>query len=280
MIGFIGGSGLYSLEGLEEVQEKEIPTPFGSPSGPVVLGKIKGNPVAFLARHGQKHQFLPSEINFRANIWALKKAGVRHIVSVSAVGSLSEEIAPGDLAVVGQYIDCTRGKRESTFFGKGVIAHVSMAVPVCQELSKILFEVAQKKTKRVHFGKTYACVEGPRFGTRAESHFLRASKAQLVGMTNVPEAFLAREAQMGYAALGVVTDYDCRMEDEGSHVSAAQMLELYRNNLKTVQNILLDLFLPASVKDCACRSSLKGGLLSDPKALSPETRNWLEVLIH
>jgi 5'-methylthioadenosine phosphorylase len=279
MIGYIGGSGLYSLPGLEEIEEREISTPLGKPSGPIVLGKIKNQPVAFLARHGKKHQLLPSEINFRANIWALKKIGVRHLVSVSAVGSLCEDIAPGDLAVVGQYLDWTRGKRDATFFGNGIIAHVSMAVPVCPELSRKVFEVAKKQAARVHFGKTYACVEGPRFGTRAESHFLRSAKAHLVGMTNVPEAFLAREAQIGYTALGVVTDYDCWMEEESSHVSATQMLELYRNNLRTVQNILLELTLPPEVQNCSCRTSLKGGLLTDPKSLPDEIRDWLEVLV-
>lgn len=279
MIGFIGGSGLYALPGLEDVKEQFIETPFGKPSGPIVKGFLGKNPVAFLARHGQQHQFLPSEINFKANIWSLKKVGVSHIVSISAVGSLSEEIAPGDLAVVGQYLDWTRGKRDSTFFGKGVIAHVSMAVPTCPELSQHLLETARKETSQVHSSKTYACVEGPRFGTRAESHFLRASNAHLVGMTNIPESFLAREAQMGYSALGVVTDYDCWMEDDKSHVSATQMLALYRENLKRVQNILLNLSLPKGIENCSCRKALQGGLLSDPKTLPPETQSWLEVLL-
>lgn len=279
MLGFMGGSGLYSLPGLEDFKENAIETPFGKPSGPVITGTIQKNKVAFLARHGQHHQFLPSEINFKANIWALKKMGVTHLVSISAVGSLSEDIAPGDLAVVSQYFDWTLGKRESSFFGKGVIAHVSMAVPTCSELSKHLFEVARKESGRVHFGKTYACVEGPRFGTRAESHFLRASKAHLVGMTNVPEAFLAREAQMGYSALGVVTDFDCWMEDEKSHVTATQMLALYKENLKRVQNILFHLNLEKALENCSCRQSLKGGLLSEPKTLPKETQEWVEILL-
>jgi len=279
MLGFMGGSGLYSLPGIEDVKENAVETPFGKPSGPIITGSIQKNKVAFLARHGQHHQFLPSEINFKANIWALKKIGVTHLVSISAVGSLTKEIAPGNLAVVSQYLDWTRGKRESSFFGKGVIAHVSMAVPTCSELSKHLFKVARQESDGVHFGKTYACVEGPRFGTRAESHFLRASNAHLVGMTNVPEAFLAREAQMGYSALGVVTDYDCWMEDENSHVSATQMLALYKENLKKVQHILLNLNFAKELENCSCRHALKGGLLTDPQTLSKETQNWLEILL-
>ena len=278
MIGIIGGSGLYKMEGLEGVREHVIDTPFGKPSGPVVVGKWNQQPVVFLARHGQQHSFLPGEINFRANIWALKSLGVTQVVSVSAVGSLESDIHPGDLAVVGQYIDWTRGKREGTFFGNGVIAHVSMAVPVCPAISKLVFEKANRIAKKVHSGKTYACIEGPRFGTRAESHLLRSWGAQLVGMTNVPEAFLAREAQMCYSSLGVVTDFDCWMEDEESHVSASKMLELYRENLVKVQNILKEMATPMAQTDCPCRTALQGGLLTPMTSLPKETQKWVEVL--
>jgi 5'-methylthioadenosine phosphorylase len=221
---------------------------------------------------------LPGEINFRANIWALKSLGVTQVVSVSAVGSLESDVPPGDLAVVGQYIDWTRGKREGTFFGNGVIAHVSMAVPVCPAISKLVFEKANRIAKKVHSGKTYACIEGPRFGTRAESHLLRSWGAQLVGMTNVPEAFLAREAQMCYSSLGVVTDFDCWMEDEESHVSASKMLELYRENLVKVQNILKEMATPMAQTDCPCRTALQGGLLTPMTSLPKETQKWVEVL--
>lgn len=278
MIGFIGGSGLYKMDGIENAVENFVETPFGKPSGPILIGTMKNQPVAFLARHGQQHNYLPSEINFRANIWALKSVGVTQVISVSAVGSLASDIHPGDLAVVGQYVDWTRGKRENTFFGKGVIAHISMAVPVCPLLSKVVLEKANVIAKKVHSGKTYACVEGPRFGTRAESHILRSWGAQLVGMTNVPEAFLAREAQMCYSSLGVVTDFDCWMEDEDSHVSASKMLELYRENLVKVQNILKEMATPIAQSHCPCRSSLQGGLLTPVASLASENQKWVEVL--
>jgi 5'-methylthioadenosine phosphorylase len=278
MIGIIGGSGLYKMDDIEQVQEKLVETPFGKPSGPIVIGTMNKQAVAFLPRHGQQHNFLPGEINFRANIWALKSLGVHHVVSVSAVGSLDKDIHPGDLAVVGQYIDWTRGKRDGSFFGKGVIAHISMAVPVCPTLSKLVYEKADGIADKVHTGKTYACVEGPRFGTRAESHLLRSWGAQLVGMTNVPEAFLAREAQMCYSSIGVVTDFDCWMEDEDSHVSATKMLELYRENLKKVQKILKEIAVPSVRTTCPCRTSLQGGLLTPIASLPKETQRWVEVL--
>ena len=198
MIGIIGGTGLYQMDELQVTEVREVTTPFGSPSSPIVLGMLQGRNVAFLARHGLHHDLLPSEINYRGNIWALKSLGVRTIVGVSAVGSLREEIRPGDLALSSQYLDFTKGLRASTFFGRGLIAHVSTANPTCSATAALIARAARALELTIHEDKTHACIEGPRFGTRAESHLLRSSGADLVGMTNVPEVFLACEAQLGY----------------------------------------------------------------------------------
>src|SRR6185437_10884827 len=196
MIGIIGGTGLYQMDELRVTDVREAATPFGSPSSPIVLGVLQDRDVAFLARHGLHHNLLPSEINYRGNVWALKSLGVRTILGVSAVGSLREEIRPGDLALPSQYLDFTKGLRASTFFGRGLVAHVSTAHPTCRSTAAVVARTARALELRLHEDKTYACIEGPRFGTRAESFFLRTAGADLVGMTNVPEAFLACEAQL------------------------------------------------------------------------------------
>ena len=219
MLAIIGGTGLYDIDGLETVSEETIETPFGSPSAPVKRLRLGEREILFLPRHGAGHSFLPHEINYRANIFALKKAGARMLVGFSAVGSLREEIAPGDFAIPSQYLDLTKGKRENTFFGNGIAAHVSTAVPTCPDLSGWIKQVAQENAIKLHMDKTYACVEGPRLGTKAESFFMRGAGCDLVGMTNVPEVFLAREAQLSYATLCIATDYDCWMEDPSQHVT-------------------------------------------------------------
>jgi 5'-methylthioadenosine phosphorylase len=203
MLGIIGGTGLYKIDGLSKISTRTVHTPFGSPSADTVIGELDGQRIAFLPRHGLHHQILPSEINFRANIWALKSVGVRKIISVSAVGSLRKEIRPGDLAILAQYFDWTHGTRIGTFFGDGLVAHVSTARPACPALMTRIAQTAAKNGMQIHMGKTYGCVQGPRLGTMAESHFLRSAGCDLVGMTNIPEAFLAREAQLCYSTIAI-----------------------------------------------------------------------------
>ncbi|MBI4404569.1 MAG: S-methyl-5'-thioadenosine phosphorylase [Deltaproteobacteria bacterium] len=280
MIGIIGGTGLYQLEGLSEIQSHSVDTPFGSPSSKVVVGRIGGTSVAFLARHGIHHKILPTEINYRANIWALKTLGVRQIVSVSAVGSLQAEIKPGDLAMASQYIDFTKGKRNHTFFGEGIVAHISTARPSCPTLSHWIDQSARTVDTLVHKDKTYVCVEGPRLGTRAESEYLRICKADVVGMTNVPEVFLAREAQLCYCTLAVATDYDCWHEDPNMHVSVDQIMALYKQNLGRVQTLIKELVKqqPSGKQDCSCHHALENAVVSPDNDLPPDKRKMLAFL--
>ncbi len=279
MIGIIGGTGLYQMDELQVTEVREVATPFGPPSAPIVVGLLQGCNVAFLARHGLQHELLPSEINYRGNIWALKSLGVRTVIGVSAVGSLREEIRPGDLALPSQYLDCTRGLRASTFFGRGLIVHVSTANPTCVATATLLARTARSLDLTVHEDKTYACVEGPRFGTRAESHFLRNAGADLVGMTNVPEAFLACEAQLGYSPIAVVTDYDCWLEDAQHHVSAHQVSSLFRGNLQRVQQLLAQA-VTQYVEDEArpCRHTLAAAILTPAERMSAEQLTLVRFL--
>jgi 5'-methylthioadenosine phosphorylase len=279
MIGIIGGSGLYAMRELTGTSNEQLTTPFGPPSAPLVLGTLRGRPVAFLARHGVRHELLPGEINFRANIWALKSLGARTVIAVSAVGSLREDIRPGDLALPSQYLDFTRGRRAASFFGDGLVAHVSSAEPTCRATAALIARAARAAGVGLHENRTYACVEGPRLGTRAESVFLRQAGADLVGMTNVPEAFLALEAQMGYCCIALATDYDCWLEDPAQHVSAAQVLALLGANLARVQGLIA-----AAVAEYAedetrpCRRALRDALVTPREQLSEAQRALLEVL--
>ena len=279
MLAIIGGTGLYDLAGMEIEERIEGDTPFGEPSGAVLRGRIGDRRVLFLARHGAGHRLLPHEVNYRANIYALKQAGATMVLGFSAVGSLAEQVAPGDLAMPEQYFDWTRGARERTFFGAGVAAHVSTANPVSAALVDAAAASAHALGVTLHRGLTYACVEGPRLGTRAESHFLRRAGCHLVGMTNVPEVFLAREAQLAYATIGIVTDYDCWMEDPARHVSVAGIFELYGQSLakaRAVLNHLLGAPLPAP--EPAIRAALQSALLTPDDAMTPDQRQWLAVL--
>ena len=280
MLGVIGGSGLYALEGLSVEQEHELDTPFGKPSSVIVQGHYQGQSILFLSRHGVGHTYLPHEVNYRANIFALKKLGARRVFGVSAAGSLREELKPGDLALAAQYFDHTRGKRNTTFFGDGICGHVSMAYPACPALSADIEAAAQRIDQPLHTGKTYACVEGPRLGTRAESFFLRdAVKADLVGMTNVPEAFLAREAQMAYVTLCLVTDYDCWMDDPAQHVSVESFFKVYGGALEKAKAVLAELLkTPFTDTPETIRTSLKTSILTPDDALSAEQTQWLSVL--
>jgi 5'-methylthioadenosine phosphorylase len=279
MFAIIGGTGLYELAGLNIDQRIGGDTPFGQPSGEVLRGHIGGQPLLFLSRHGAGHRLLPHEVNYRANVYALKRAGATMLLGFSAVGSLAEEIAPGDLAVPEQYFDWTRGTRERTFFGNGVAAHVSTAQPVSGAMASALMASAQAQNLTLHGGLTYACVEGPRLGTRAESNFLRQAGCHLVGMTNVPEAFLAREAQLAYATVGIVTDYDCWMDDASRHVSATGIFELYGQSLIKARR-LLDHFLsqPLPTPEAEIRTALSTALLTPDSALTAAQREWMQVL--
>lgn len=279
MIGIIGGTGFYTMPGVEGLKPNTVETPFGSPSGPVMTGRLAGRDIAFLPRHGERHQYLPGEINYRANIWALKAAGVRRIISVSAVGSLKKELAPGHLAIASQYMDFTKGRREASFFGNGIIAHISTAEPSCPTLSHALDAGCRKLGFAAHDNATYACVEGPRLGTRAESFFLRNGGASIVGMTNVPESFLAREAQLCYCTLAVVTDYDCWLEDPNEHATVDKIIAAYNESLKRVQD-LIRLLMTEGIADgdCRCRKSLEGAIMTREEDLASEQKEIVSFL--
>jgi len=277
MLGIIGGTGLYSLEGLSDLKEVNVETPFGKPSSKVSIGKLGNEELAFLPRHGIGHGILPHEINYRANIWALKSIGVAGVISVSAVGSLREEIAPGDLAMPSQYFDWTKGSRKSTFFGAGLIGHVSTAETCCPILRDAIREAAKSLKIKIHFNKTYACVQGPRLGTRAESFFLKNAGCDLVGMTNVPEVFLAKEAQLPYVTIAVATDYDCWLDDPAEHVSVEKVIARYKENLEKVKSILRKVVSqPLDLASSPARSSLKGALMCNPE--HEEAREVFEML--
>lgn len=280
MLAIIGGSGLYQLDELSIENEHVMETPFGQPSGPIIQGSYQGRSVLFLARHGLNHQLLPHEVNYRANIFALKSLGARRVLGISAAGSLREDLKPGDLAIATQYFDHTRGKRAYSFFGNGVAAHVSTAHPVCAGLAADIQNAAARIDQPLHQNKTYACVEGPRLGTRAESFFLRDSaKCDLVGMTNVPEVFLAREAQMAYGTICLVTDFDCWMDDPSQHVSVEKFFATYQGAMTNAKAILPELLrAPFTDTPTEVREALAGSVLTPDEALTDEQRQWLSVL--
>jgi len=280
MLAIIGGTGLYDLAGMEIEERIDTTTPFGTPSGAVQRGRVNGQPLLFLARHGAGHKLLPHEVNYRANLFALKQAGATMVLGFSAVGSLAEHVAPGELAMPEQYFDWTRGSRERSFFGGGVAAHISTANPVSAALVDAVSDAAQTLGVTLHRGLTYACVEGPRLGTRAESHFMRQAGCHLVGMTNVPEAFLAREAQMAYATVGIVTDYDCWMDDPARHVSVSAIFELYGKSLVSARRVLNQLLSQPPVRpEPDIRTALSTAMMTPLDAVTPEQRVWLDVLM-
>jgi 5'-methylthioadenosine phosphorylase len=281
MLAIIGGTGIYDLQGMAVDERIDSPTPFGQPSGVIAKGRLGGQPLLFLARHGAGHKLLPHEVNYRANIFALKRAGATQLLGFSAVGSLAEHIAPGDLVMPGQYFDWTKGGRERSFFGNGVAAHVSTAQPVSANLVDWVAGAAATLGLKLHRDLTYACVEGPRLGTRAESLFMRQAGCHLVGMTNVPEVFLAREAQICYASIGIVTDYDCWLDDPALHVSVGAILETYHASLARAHS-LLDVLLagPVPDEDTSIRNALQFAMLTRDDALSEAQRDRLAVLRH
>ncbi|MEK6711761.1 MAG: S-methyl-5'-thioadenosine phosphorylase [Nitrospinota bacterium] len=275
-IGVIGGSGLYAMADFTEVEEADLSTPFGKPSAPYVVGTLAGKRVAFLPRHGRGHVLMPGEIPFRANVHGFKQLGCEWIVSVSAVGSLREEIRPGDIVVPDQFIDLTQG-RGSTFFGGGVAAHVSMADPVCRRLSGILEDAARRAGATVHSGGTYVCMEGPQFSSRAESLRYRGWGASVIGMTNMPEAKLAREAELSYATIALATDYDCWHEEE-EDVSVEAVVALIKRNAALAQRIIREA-APAIGGASPFAGSLAGAIITDRAHIPAGARERLDLLI-
>jgi 5'-methylthioadenosine phosphorylase len=277
-VGIIGGSGLYNMEGMTGMEEAKVTTPFGEPSDAIMLGDVGGVRVAFLPRHGEGHRISPAELPSKANIYALKSLGVEWIISVSAVGSLKEEIAPLDIVIPDQLIDATKG-RASTFFTDGIVGHVAFAEPFCPVLSQLSLEASTKAGARVHQGGTYLVIEGPQFSTRAESQLYCSWGVDVVGMTASPEAKLAREAEMCYATLAIVTDYDCWHPGHES-VTAEMILTNLRKGVDTVKRVLA-LLLPSipERRDCACASALEYALVTDAKHVSESKRKELELLI-
>ena len=279
-IGIIGGSGLYDLAALTHTSWQAVATPFGDPSDEVLSGKIGDTEVCFLPRHGRGHRILPSEINFRANLWALKKLGVTRVVSVSAVGSMKEEIAPGHLVVPDQFIDRTQG-RASTFFGDGIVGHVSFGDPVCPDLATTLYDAAKSAGATVHKGGSYICINGPQFSTRAESHSYRQIGVSVIGMTNMPEAKLAREAELCYATLALSTDYDCWHEGEAPVTVEAVMAVMGRNIEAAKKTVTLA--APKANRSgsgsCGCGTALQFAVMTDPKRIPAKTREKLDLLV-
>src|SRR5687767_2657285 len=277
-IGIIGGSGLYDMAELTDREEQRLQTPFGEPSAPYVTGTLRGQRVAFLARHGVGHRLLPSELNFRANIFGMKLLGVEFILSASAVGSLKEEYKPLDIVVPDQFIDRTRG-RISTFFGRGLASHVGFAHPFCKILSGLAYETGQRVGAAMHKGGTYVCIEGPQFSTLAESNLYRSWGADLIGMTNLQEAKLAREAEICYTTIALVTDYDCWHPDH-DQVTVDLVIANLLQNAKTAQQIIAGAVehLPFE-RTCECATALKYALITRPDAIPDHLRTELAPLV-
>jgi len=277
-IGIIGGSGLYKVEGVTEIEEVKPDTPFGKPSDAIMLGNLEGTRVAFLPRHGKGHRISPSELPSKANIYALKSLGVERIISVGAVGSLNEEIKPQDLVIPDQLIDRTKG-RDSTFFTNGIVAHIAFAEPFCPVLSRILFEAATKAGAKVHKGGTYLAMEGPQFSTKAESQLYRSWGADIVGMTALPEAKLAREAEICYARVAIVTDYDC-WHPRYESVTTEIILTNLQTGVDTARKVL-KLAIPniPQERNCACATALKNAIATSPEYISDRAKVDLALLI-
>jgi len=277
-IGIIGGSGLYSMSGLTNTREIHVKTPFGEPSDAFVLGMLEGKRVAFLARHGRGHRILPGEINYRANVYAMKLLGVERIISVSAVGSLKEDLRPGEFLVADQFFDRTKN-RISTFFGDGIVAHVAFAHPTCGQLSGILADACVHEAVKVHRRGTYVCIEGPQFSTLAEAEVHRKLGFEVIGMTNVTEARLAREAELCYATIAMITDYDC-WHPEHESVTASQIMATLSQNAENAQRVLRTAIreLPAD-RSCKCGSALQHALVTDFKIVPRATKKRLAAII-
>jgi len=277
-IGIVGGSGFYQMSELENREERVLETPFGNPSDAFVTGTIRGKNVAFLARHNRNHTILPTELNFRANIHAFKQLGVRYLISASAVGSLQATYAPTHFVFPDQFIDRTRHRADS-FFGNGIVAHVSLADPICPYLQKVLYDAAKASGVTSHFGGTYVCMEGPQFSTRAESHLYRSWNADVIGMTNYQEARLAREAEMAYATIAMVTDYDCWHEEE-EHVTVDMVIKILQQNADAAASTIVKAIETLDLqKENALHHSLQFAILTRPDHIPAERKEALDLLI-
>ncbi|OGW12367.1 MAG: methylthioadenosine phosphorylase [Nitrospinae bacterium RIFCSPLOWO2_12_39_16] len=277
-IGVIGGSGLYEMADLKNVKSVKVKTPFGEPSDEYILGTLNNREMVFLPRHGKGHRILPTELNFRANIYGMKKLGVEWILSVSAVGSMKEEIAPGNIVVPDQFIDMTR-RRISTFFGNGIVGHVAFADPVCGDLHNILYQSGLNAGATVHKGGVYICIEGPQFSTRAESLTYRKWGVDVIGMTNVTEAKLAREAEICYATIALATDYDCWHEAE-EDVTVEAILEILHKNVTTAQKIIKNAVSKIDTeRKCSCKNALQNAILTAKNKIPKKTKKDLELII-
>jgi 5'-methylthioadenosine phosphorylase len=279
LIGIIGGSGLYEMEGLESVEERRLETPFGPPSDVYITGTLEGRRVAFLPRHGRGHRLMPSELNFRANIFGFKLLGAEWVISAAAVGSMREELAPLHIVIPDQFFDRTKG-RISTFFGDGIVAHVSFADPTCPILGKQLLAAGQSVGARMHWGGTYLCMEGPQFSTRAESRIYRSWGVDVIGMTNLQEAKLCREAEICYATLALVTDYDV-WHDTEADVTVEAVVAVLKQNAETAKAIIKAAVssFPARREGCHCPYALRDAIISAPSAIPPQVRERLRPII-
>lgn len=283
-IGVLGGSGLYAMDALEVIEERRLSTPFGEPSDPYILGRLDGVPVVFLARHGRGHRKMPTELNYRANIYGFKLLGVEHLVSVSAVGSMKEAYAPTHIVVVDQFYDRTR-HRPDTFFGEGLVAHVSMADPICPDLIPLMAEASREAGATTHVGGTYLCMEGPQFSTRGESKIYRSWGVDVIGMTNLQEAKLAREAEICYGTYAMVTDYDCWHESEDD-VTVDQVIAVLHQNAKTGQEAVRGAVRRLAAKiaagegrSCPCCNALQAAIITDRSAVPEATLEMLRPIV-
>jgi 5'-methylthioadenosine phosphorylase len=279
VIGVIGGSGLYEIEGLSNVQEVVVETPYGPTSDVLVTGELHGVQMIFLPRHGRGHRLLPSEVPFTANIYAMKKLGVQRIISVSAVGSMREEIVPGHIVIPDQFFDRTLGKRPMTFFGEGIAGHVQFADPVCKDLSAVLYNAAQGVGATVHRGGTYLCMEGPQFSTRAESQIYRSWGVDIIGMTNINEARLAREAEICYGTIALATDYDC-WHTSHDDVSIEAIIAIIQQNVAMARKIIAAAVAELAVeRSCACKDALQFAIMTNKKLIPAATKEKLAVIM-
>ncbi|MCG8568635.1 MAG: S-methyl-5'-thioadenosine phosphorylase [Spirochaetes bacterium] len=276
-IGIIGGSGLYQIENLKIIKEEKITTPFGDPSDSYLIGELEGKKIAFLARHGRNHSILPSELNHQANIYGFKKLGVTSLIAVSAVGSLQEEILPTHLVFPNQIIDRTKG-RKSTFFGEGIVGHIAFAEPFCKNMIELFSSCAKELGITFHKNKTYVCMEGPAFSTKAESHLHRQIGGDLIGMTAIPEAKLAREAEICYGTIALSTDYDCWHESEEA-VTVEMVIGNIKKNVSATHKLLGKIIPKINEQDCSCHHALEGAIMTGKEHWPDKTKKKLEVII-
>ena len=276
-IGIIGGSGLYKIDGLKDIKEVKVDTPFGKPSDDYIVGHLEGPEVVFLPRHGRGHRILPTELNYRANIYGMKKLGVEQIISISAVGSYKEELKPLDIVLPDQFVDRTNQARKTTFFGEGIVAHISFAEPVCPELKKAIYDAGNELGVTMHSNGTYLNMEGPAFSTKAESRLFKNLDMDIVGMTNMPEARLAREAEICFATVAFVTDYDCWHEEM---VTIEMVIANLTKNVETAKRLIKKVTPKLTKKrNCACKDALKYAIITDKKLIPKLTKKKLDIII-